>query len=42
LIQKADVLDVVRQTEFDILLTIGAGDLEDYAGAIAAIVENEK
>lgn len=42
LIQKAEVLDAVRQTEFDILLTIGAGDLEDYAGAIATIVENEK
>ncbi|MBQ9286336.1 MAG: UDP-N-acetylmuramate--L-alanine ligase [Bacteroidaceae bacterium] len=38
LIRKADVLDVVRETSFDILITLGAGDLDDYAPAIADIV----
>ena len=39
LIRKADVLDVVRQTDFDVLMTLGAGDLEDYSGEIAKVVE---
>ena len=38
LIRKADVLDVVRHTDFDVLITLGAGDLDDYASAIADIV----
>ena len=38
LIRKADVLDVVRETRFDVLITLGAGDLDDYASAIAEIV----
>ena len=38
LIRKADVLDVVRQLNFDVLITLGAGDLDDYADAIADIV----
>ena len=42
LIRKADVLDVVRHTEFDVLITLGAGDLDNYADEIAAIVEGEK
>ena len=39
LIRKADVLDVVRHADFDVLMTLGAGDLEDYSGDIAKIVE---
>ncbi len=39
LIRKADVLDVVRQTDFDVLMTLGAGDLEDYSREIAKVVE---
>ena len=38
LIRKADVVDVVRQLRFDVLLTLGAGDLEDYSPAIAEAV----
>ncbi len=41
LIRKADVLDVVRETSFDVLITLGAGDLDDYASAIAEIVSNQ-
>ena len=39
IIRKADVLDVVRQLDFDVLVTLGAGDLDNYADAISAIVE---
>lgn len=35
IIEKKDVLDVVAQDGFDILITIGAGDLDNYADAIA-------
>ncbi len=38
LIQKADVVEVVRNTPFDVLMTLGAGDLEDYSADIAALV----
>ena len=41
LIRKADVLDVVRSTDFDVLITLGAGDLDNYAGQIAEIVEEK-
>ncbi len=42
IINKADVLDVVRETSFDVLITLGAGDLDNYADAIAEIVQKEK
>ena len=38
LIQKADVLEAVRHTDFDVLITLGAGDIEDYAPAITEVV----
>lgn len=41
IIQKADVLDVVQTTDFDVLITLGAGDLDNYADDIARIVENK-
>ena len=40
LIRKEDVVDVVRRTSFDVLMTLGAGDLENYSAAIAAAVES--
>lgn len=39
LIRKADVVEVVRQTQFDVLMTLGAGNLEDYSGQIAETVK---
>lgn len=41
IIQKADVLDVVQTTDFDVLITLGAGDLDNYADDIARIVESK-
>ena len=38
LIRKADVVDVVRNLDFDVLITLGAGDLDNYAEAIAEAI----
>lgn len=35
---KADLLDIVRKRDFDVLITLGAGDIEDYAPQIAEIL----
>lgn len=35
---KEEVLDIVREGGFDVLVTLGAGDLEDYSGEIAKIL----
>ena len=39
LIRKDEVLDVVPELQFDVLITLGAGDLDNYADRIAEIVE---
>ena len=36
--KKEEVLDIVREGGFDVLVTLGAGDLEDYSGEIAKIL----
>ena len=36
--RKEDVLDVVRQGGFDVLVTLGAGDIENYATKITEIL----
>ena len=36
---KADILDVVRQGGFDVLVTLGAGDIEDFAPQITEILQ---
>ena len=38
LIQKADVIEVIRHLDFDVLITLGAGDLDNYANEIAQVV----
>ena len=40
LIRKDDVLDVVPTLQFDVLITLGAGNLDDYADRIADIVKS--
>ena len=37
--RKEDVLDVVRRGGFDVLVTLGAGDIENYADAITNILK---
>jgi len=37
--RKEDILDVVRQGGFDVLVTLGAGDIENYATQITEILQ---
>lgn len=39
LITKADVLDVVRRRDYDVLVTLGAGDLDNFADDITEILK---
>ena len=36
---KDEILDIVRKKDFDVLITLGAGDIEDLSGEIAKILE---
>lgn len=38
IIKKQEVCEIIKQTNFDVLMTLGAGDLEDYSPQIATIV----
>lgn len=38
--RKQDILDCVREKDFDVLVTLGAGDIENYAKEIANILNN--
>ena len=39
LIHKEQIPEVVRRGGFDVLITLGAGDIDDYAGQIAEILK---
>ena len=38
MIDKADVLDLVKGRDFDVLIILGAGDLDNYASQIAELI----
>lgn len=38
---KEDITNIVRRGGFDVLVTLGAGDIEDYAEEITKILSNE-
>lgn len=42
IIRKDDVLDLVKQRDFDVLVILGAGDLDNYMPQIIKIIENKK
>ena len=42
MIRKEDILDFVKSRDFDVLVILGAGDLENYATQIAQIIEKRK
>ena len=42
IIRKGDVLDLVKQRDFDVLVILGAGDLDNYMPQITKIIENKK
>jgi len=41
MIHKEDVLDLVKSRDFDVLIVLGAGDLDDYVPQITKILENK-
>ena len=41
MIRKDDVLDYVRNRDFDVLLVLGAGDLDNYVDQMAAIIKEK-
>ena len=41
MIHKEDVLDLVRSRDFDVLIILGAGDLDNYVPEIAKIIEDK-
>ncbi len=42
IIRKDEVLDLVKQRDFDVLVILGAGDLDNYMPQITKIIENKK
>lgn len=42
IIRKDDVLDLVKERDFDVLVILGAGDLDNYMPQITKIIENKK
>ena len=42
LIKKDEVLDYVKSHDFDVLVVLGAGNLENYVPQIAKIIENKQ
>ena len=41
MIHKEDVLELVKQRNFDVLIVLGAGDLDNYVPQIAKILESK-
>ena len=42
MIQKNDVLELVKNCDFDVLITLGAGDLDNYAPQITRIIKEKE
>lgn len=42
MIEKKDVLDFVRSCDFDVLIVLGAGDLDNYCDQIAEILKSKE
>ena len=42
IIKKDDVLDVVKSRDFDVLVVLGAGNLDNYVPQIAKILESKE
>ena len=41
MIHKEDVLDLVKNRDFDVLVILGAGDLDNYVPQITKILEEK-
>lgn len=41
MIHKEDVIDLVKKRDFDVLVVLGAGDLDNYVSQMTKIIENK-
>ena len=41
MIHKEEVLDLVKRRDFDVLVVLGAGDLDNYVPQMAKIIESK-
>lgn len=41
MIHKEEVLDLVKSRDFDVLVVLGAGDLDNYVPEITKILESK-
>ena len=41
MIHKEDVIDLVKKRDFDVLVVLGAGDLDNYVPQMTKIIENK-
>ncbi|SFG04812.1 UDP-N-acetylmuramate--L-alanine ligase [Prevotella sp. KH2C16] len=41
MVNKEDILDLVKTRDFDVLMVLGAGDLDNYVPQITKIIENK-
>ena len=41
MIHKEDVIDLVKKRDFDVLVVLGAGDLDNYVPPMTKIIENK-
>ena len=41
MIEKKDVLDLIKQRDFDVLVILGAGDLDNYMQDITSVIEKK-
>lgn len=42
MIKKNEVLDLVKSRDFDVLVILGAGDLDNYAAEITRIINSKQ
>ena len=42
MIHKEDVPELVKNRDFDVLIILGAGDLDNYMAELAEIIKNKE
>ena len=40
MIHKEDIIECIKAKDFDVLVTLGAGDIENYATEIAKVLNS--
>jgi UDP-N-acetylmuramate--alanine ligase len=42
MIRKEEVIDLVKHRDFDVLIVLGAGDLDNYVSEMAEIIKSKE